>query len=400
MKEKYGLYQRKTQKGKFWYFWYYPDISQPRRLKISTGKTLKWEAKQYAENFFRELEALQNSKSEPISKVITLNDFTTDFFIWDKCDWIKNQHDKGKAFDISMAKMRRAHLKNYILPEFGEEKFDTIDTPNSRLLAVNIEKWLSNLSLANSTKNNILSTFRIVMKWAKKHKLIKYNPLEATEQFSKLDYKERDALSMEELLMLFPADNAELIKIWGSLYWTTLFLLLATTGMRSQEVRSLIWSDIIWDEGIICIERAVKLHGAIGTTKSRYEKATFLPDRTVEMLKHWKTESPFALDESLIFYGKDETTPLPRDRIGDVLQQRFSLLPEDHPVIRSGKHITPHCFRTTYNTLMRRVIPEDMLRLQLGHKSIAMTNRYDRAKMLEKILPFKNEKSKLNEILG
>lgn len=387
MKTKYGLYPHISIKGKkIYYFWYYPDLNSSKRLVRSTGKDKKWEAKIYVENF---LQSLIDKQQENINTKlnITLNEFTADFFIWDKCDWIKSQHGKGKAFDISVAKMRRAHLKNYILPEFGNEVFNNIDTENTKLTTVNIEKWLLNLSLSNQTKNHILFTFRIVMRWAKKNKLIKYNPLEDTEQFSRANYQKKDALSLEELKELIPDNVDELVQIWGSLYFATLFLLLSTTGMRSQEVRALFWGDIIWEKGIICIERAVKLHGLIGTTKSNYEKATFLPDRTIEMLKCWRQESAFPHDQSLIFYGKDEYTPLSRKKIGDVLQERLKLLPDTHPVRTSGKLITPHCFRTTYNTLMRKVIPENMLRLQLGHKSIAMTDRYDRAKMIEKILP-------------
>ena len=265
-------------------------------------------SKTVCRNFFK---AQEEEKQR--GEVFTLQEFTSNFFCWESCDWIKSQHEKGKAFDISIAKMRRAHLQNYIWPEFGDEKLSEIGTPESKLKTVYVEKWLSNLQskkevkqkgklkeksfimapLSNQTKNHILYTFKIIMRWAFKNELMKYNPLEAAEPASRKEYKKKDILSLEELKKLFPADQEKLIKIWGSSYWAALFLLMITSGMCSQEIRALLWCDILWKENIILIQRAVKLHGAIGSLKSNYEKAAYLPDRTITMLQRWHNETPY-----------------------------------------------------------------------------------------------------------
>jgi len=384
MKSNYGLYVRYVNDKKIWYFWYY---LAGKKVYKSTRKTTKREAKEFVDNFMQSLR--QDHKADKSSKSsMTLKEFTANFFIWDKCDWIKSQHVKGKPFAISMAKMRRGQLDNYILPEFGNICFKDILEENCKLNAVDVEKWLSNLPLANQTKNHILYTFKIIMKWAKKKRFIRYNALADTEPASRNDYKKKDILSIEELKILFPADQEALIAVWGSTFYATLFLLMVTSGMRSQEIRALVWGDLLVTEGILFIEHAVKRHEEMGSTKSDYEKAVYLPDRTITMLLRWKNETPFNDKHHLIFYGSSEDKPIHRGKMLEVIRKVVTI---------PGKHITPHCLRTTYNSYMRRHIPEKLLRLQLGHKSEAMTNRYDRSDIMEKLQPFQEQRGKITD---
>ena len=124
MRQQYSLYKRFTDNKKFsWYFCYYN--ADGKRVYKATGKTKKGEARQVAEDFISSL--------SPQS--MTLKKYTDKFFEWGSCPWIQRQHAKGKSFSVSVARSRRSHLDNYIIPKFGNRKLESLNR-------VEIENWL------------------------------------------------------------------------------------------------------------------------------------------------------------------------------------------------------------------------------------------------------------------
>jgi integrase len=61
-------------------------------------------------------------------------------------------------------------MNKHVLPVFGNHHIDAITS-------LEIEVFISNLTCSSKTKQNILTPFRLVMKFAKKHKIIQTNPL-------------------------------------------------------------------------------------------------------------------------------------------------------------------------------------------------------------------------------
>jgi integrase len=86
----------------------------------------------------------------------------------------------------------------------------------------------------------MLYTLRIILREAKAKKLIADNPLQETEPLGK-NPRRRDALTMEELGLLFPIDRDKLLAIWKELQYAALSMTMATTGVRSGEIRALLW---------------------------------------------------------------------------------------------------------------------------------------------------------------
>ena len=109
MRHRFGVFKRKRKNGIVWYFWYY-DKDGNRQHK-STGQKTKWEAGQFAETWL----SSQNQK-----KKILLEEYAKDYYVWGKCNWIKRRHARGFSLGEAFAKMRRAHLINYIFPKFGK----------------------------------------------------------------------------------------------------------------------------------------------------------------------------------------------------------------------------------------------------------------------------------------
>ena len=190
MRHRYGLFKRRRKGGIVWYFWYHDE--QGNRQHKSTGKKTKWEAEQFVDNWL--------ATSEEPNK-ITLEEYAKDFYIWGKCDWIRRRHSKGFSLGEPFAKMRRAHLINYVFPKFGKLPLDEIN-------AVQIENWLLDVELANSSKNQLLGSLRIILKEARRERLIDYNPFEDIEGLSQTKYEKRDSLSSFDISLLFPSDHS------------------------------------------------------------------------------------------------------------------------------------------------------------------------------------------------
>ncbi len=350
MRHQFTLFKRKGQK--FWYFYYYE--SKTRKSK-STGKNVKWEAEHYAEKYL--------SKNEDIS--VILKDYTEYFFIYNKCDWIKRQHAKGKSFSKPVAQSRRSHLRIYILPKFGSFELKDINP-------VEIENWLLQLDLANQTKNHILYTFNIVLKEAKRKKIIESNPIDDIEPLAR-NFKKRDILTLEELKILFPKSEKNLLKIWETPEWATLFIVLASTGIRNSEVRALQWKHIAWNLSGLFLKRTYKADGTISAPKANEIRVILLPSRTIEILKWWHSKNIYKSLDDLIFIGQSRDKPLSRRS----LSWRFNKAKEIAKIDYKNRNLVVHSLRHTYNTHMRKILPEEILREFTGHRSEKMTDRYD-----------------------
>ena len=350
MNSDYVLYRRKGQR--IWYFYWYEESG--KRVFKTTGKTKKYLAKEYAESYVEKL-------STPDVK---LEEYAKNFFVWGECSWIKRQHAKGRPFSESTAKHRRGNVKKYILPRFG-------GTNLAQLNRVEIENWLIGLNLSNQTKNHILYSFRIILREAEAEKKISDNPLEKVEPMAAV-HKKRDVLTFSELKLLFPQDEIELMRIWKTQEKAVAFLLLATSGMRTGELRALTWNDILWQGGII-VNKSVKLGRTIGNTKTNDIRVVLLPNRTMKALEDWKQKTPFPEEDDLVVYGQGPKYPVSREYFCYFFPRALKRA----GIETNGRNLVPHSFRHTFNTLLRPIVPEPVLRKLTGHKSKSMTDLYD-----------------------
>lgn len=353
-KQPYTLIKRTLPSGKVIFYYRTPD----NPVQKSTGKSVKWQAREYVEERLAE-------KKQGVTQV-SLEEYARDFFAWESSPWIRRQHAKGKSFSWVMARLRKGHLKNHLLPKFGKRRL-------SDLNPVEIENWLVGLPLANGTKKDILYTLNIVLREVKREKLIAHNPIDEVEPLAP-SYKARDVFTRVEFKKLFPKDDREkLLKIWAGLKYASLFHTMATTEIRSGEARALQWQDVSWDLKGLLILRAVKADGSIGQPKAKEIRPVHLSDQGHKLLSEWHDSLPYTEPEDLIYFGENGYNPLnkhtPLDRF------RAALSPAEIEV--QGRNLVPHSFQHTYVTLMREVRPEKILREFTGHRTEAMTEHYD-----------------------
>lgn len=62
---------------------------------------------------------------------------------------------------------------------------------------------------------------------------------------------------------------------------------------------------------------------------------------------------------------------------GKTLQNRFQKALEEAKIKSEGRNLVIHSFRHTYNTLLKNVLPLDILQETTGHSSESMTERYN-----------------------
>jgi len=361
-RERFTLFVRKRREGEAVYYVRFYDPRTGKRVALSTGESTKGRAREFAERLLAE-----GAVRDP-----RLEDFARDFFKWESCAWIARQHAKGRPFGRYQARTRRAHLDNYILPQFGKRRLSELSRPG-------IEIWLIGLPLSNQSKNHILYTFRIVLREAKNERLLKDNPLQEAEPFSR-SHRSRDAFTLVELRMLFPKAKTKLLVIWKTEKYAALFMTLATTGIRSGEVRALQWQHLL-PGGWLLIERACKMDKTIGTTKTGEERVVALPRRTVEVLEWWRRQSPFTAEDHLMFFGMNAVTPLNVETVTHFLPGAL----QRAGVQITGRNLVVHSLRHTYNTIMRQVLPEEILRKLTGHKTPEMTQHYDHPGVQDRI---------------
>jgi integrase len=224
--------------------------------------------------------------------------------------------------------------------------------------------------------------------------------------------RRQDILSSEELTALFPYDEKELIEIWKrpddmrkekdkiALMFGTLFCVTVSAGLRSGEIRALHQDQISLVNSGLMIDRAVDDRGDIGplkkaTADDTRSRAVIIPEITLKMLKRWLERIPDCSDfPGLIFpyHGKPIANYYILDRF------RFGL--KNAGIDYESRRLTVHCLRYTYNTRMRTLLSEQVLREFVGHRSVAMTDHYDRPILLERLASYQGVKPSVEQFWG
>jgi integrase len=392
----YRLVKRKIKYPEPHFVYYYRLTADPLRTLRSTKKKNRAAAEAWVERHLK----------QPAGSEITLSEYTQDFFVWDKCPWIKRQQAMGHSFSRATSKMRRAHLDRYILPLFGKYKLTEIQAaPVFRALVDMMKKPrpkakipLPPQPLANQTKNHIADSFSIVMDAAVFDQLINRNPLVDMGNFADT-HKKRGIPTKDEFQRLFPETAEEMVRIWGTgfkgLFWSTFVYILHVTGMRLSENRAFHWYACNWEIPAVRIIDNITADEELGATKNKERRAAFLPRRAVAMLQALREQSQFNAENDLVFPGTGgrwmaKKTP----------QKYFKRALAAAEIDMAGRKIVIHSLRHYYDTVLRDEISITALQFFLGHKDDRMTDRYDAADPLFKLNRFLPAREKIETIFG
>jgi len=388
---KYRLFQRRQDTGTFWYYWYENEEGKRVQRACGHGCESKRDATAFLEELLRADLLEEKRKAELRRKTFLL--FAEKMFI-EGAPHLERWKAKGRILKPQTLVQHRRHLANYLLPKFGKLTLDKI-----RPAAV--EDFLLEQRLSNSCRNTILYTLKLVMQEAKREGIIEIIP--EFEPFRRSG-KRQDVLSSEELTALFPYDEQELINIWKrpddmrkerdeiALMFGTLFCVTVSAGLRSGEIRALHRDQISIPNSGLVIDKAVDDRGEIGplkkaTAEDSRSRAVIIPDITLKMLERWLSQcSDSPLFPGLVFSYRGK--PIANYYILDRFRFGLDKLGIDY----EKRRLTVHCLRYTYNTRMRTLLSEQVLREFVGHRSIAMTDHYDNPILLERLAAYQEVK--------
>jgi integrase len=395
---KYHLFKRSREHSNLYYYWY--QDGGKRIIKACGRKcTDKREATAFLEALLRQ--DLARIKRKTALQSTTIGDFARDMFT-EGAPHLARWAAKGKVLKRQTIIQYRRHLTSYILPQFGKLRFHEI-TPTA------IEDFLLEQRLSNSCRNTILYTLKLIMREARRAGILEIIP--EFEPF-KRNGRRQDVLSSEELIALFPYDEKELIEIWKrpddmrqeqpeiALMFGTLFCVTVSAGLRSGEARALHRDQISFVNNGLVIDRAVDDLGLIGPLKKATEedsrsRAVIIPEIILKMLERWLERAPICSDyPGLVFSyrGKPVASYYILDRF------RFGL--DKLKIDYKTRRLTVHCLRYTYNTRMRTLLSEQVLREFVGHRSISMTDHYDRPILLERLASYQGIRPSVEQFWG
>ena len=213
-----NLYQ--DSKSEIWYFQKkVRGINKPYKFSMETTSIL--EARRKRDEYI--LEIAVNGKITDRELPIE-NPEENKVFGEVAVDWAKIKYTK-----ISKSTMEeyKKDMNARVLPEFGNRIIASITS-------LDIERFISQLKCSGKRKINIMTPFKDIMKFAKKHKFIEYNPMDDVDSIKK-EAGDVNPLDLNEIRIFL--QNVPV-------FYKPLFMFLFFTGVRFGEAAALKWKRV------------------------------------------------------------------------------------------------------------------------------------------------------------
>jgi integrase len=210
---------------------------------------------------------------------------------------------------------------------------DVLDL-RSRLLAKNIP----------ATVNKVLGIVKVIFREALYREEINRDPTTGVGRI-KEHRKERDTFTAEELRILFP-DRGH--GPWQDIHDYTCFYLASVTGLRRGEILALRWRHINLERQVLIVSKAWKGGNEIGPPKWDHNRLVPLSPRTIDKLLQLQTASIRIIPDDFVFCYDNGL------HFGETRwRKRLCAAMEQAGIDRQARHLTPHSFRHTINTIVR-----------------------------------------------
>ena len=387
------LYQRTITKNgkkiKAWYYWFYDENGkQVRKSCGQNGKPCL--LKRDAEAFIAALNDDDLKKNE----IITFNDFCENFYD-ENSHFMKKQKSRGFFYQAESVYQKKLYLNKFL------ERFGIFGV--KELKGFDIENWIIDLECCNSVKNNILSVINEVYTELYNFRLVDYIP--KITRFKRIDQKSKGILTIEEINRLWPDDYDNLIKIWKILpteldietyTFAVMTYLILSTGLRSSEVRALQWNQFLQNDAILInamIDSSNERvnHLKKGDNDNKKWRVVILSNKAENYMNNLR------LMNSLVY--TDYCFKHKGERIStSYLLDHFKCVLRKNGIDEKSRNLTVHSLRFTYNTMMKKEISGDDLRLMMGHVSEQMTEYYDKSKALDHLSDLLENKDRINSV--
>jgi len=236
----------------------------------------------------------------------------------------------------------QGHLKNHLLPFFGERQVKEITTRD-------IDTFLSKLTVGRKTKKNVFCTLKLILKQGRAWGNVRENIWESAKKIGKSETEIRAYSDSEVEDILKQSTGA--VKLF---YW-----LDVETGMRAGELTGLRCCDVDLVKKRVRIRQAV-WRGKIQAPKtSNAIREIPIPPQIVDALKSHIGDRT----EGLVFTTKNDT---PWN--SDLVLKRH--LHGKLKVVNGTLHMFRHTFATRQ---LQAGVPVSVVSKILGHASVSTT---------------------------
>ncbi|MCL2244201.1 MAG: site-specific integrase [Treponema sp.] len=355
----FGIFPRRSRKTILYYYWIY-DCNGKRKYR-STGKQDYYEAIKFCRSLLIKGQLYLGTS-------YSFKSYTEDFFIYDKCPYIKSRLLRGYSYGKTWAKKERSLLVKYIQPYFKETDIRTI----SQNMIDNFILSLKESNIGVKTCCHIISAIKVIFKYANKTGVIETNPAEGVLPF-KNNVIEKGIFTREELILLF--SNPERLCIWDNSMQFLLNCIAANTGMRLGEVLALRPDNI--SEKKIIIEYSWNEIEGLKSTKTGKKRIVPISTGLGEAIRSYIINNKI---KGYIFSANEGKTPISHKMVYKYFWKALSKIGICKDT-RKMKNISFHSYRHTFNTmLLESNINPELIRLVTGH-TVNMTSRYSHVQL-------------------
>jgi len=354
LKEDFTIFPRTLNSGKIvWYYQTY-DRDGKRTTARSTGQKTKTAARAYCQQ-------LMKSGNLVATNVSSFKEYTANWFVYDKCPYIRSKLSRGKSYSKNNANIQRGNLKKYLIPVFGNLKLDKI-TPDK------IEKWLFSFldkGLSNKTANNNLNTLSVILTEAERLGILKDNPIKKVAPLTN-ESKLKGILTLDEIKNLF-SDYSN----WDNIHILTANLLAATTGLRLGEIQALQFENVHDRYIHVCHSYERGGYGLKGT-KTGKTRDVPIPSKVSDLIIQLNEYS----SDGFIFSYDAGKKPIYYKTITSGLYTAMGNIGISDAE-RRERNITFHSWRHFFNTTLRsQGVMDSKVQTITGHATQSMTEHY------------------------
>ena len=320
--------------------------------------------------------AYANLSSRPLH--ITVREATAEMFTA-TCTWRRRVTAKGRRFSSTYFSLHRSRLVHYVWPRWGAYE-------PQQIRPAQIDEWLLDLqstttgkALSPEMKNKVLQTMRKTLDELEYQGILEqgHNPARLVAYYTDRE-KKRRPITMDEFHKLFPEDQDELVRIWGTLRWAAFFYVMATTGMRPGEVAAMDLA--YWIKGVgYPVSQAIdpdtrEIKGLKTSEAGVTVKPAYFNDRAEALLTMLVYQgSP---QSGLLFAGMDGRGMPP-----ETANKHFKA-----SCVRAGVELggrTQYSLRHFYSTTIAAHLTEEQAAAYLGQRTYR--GEYDHRKVVEKL---------------
>lgn len=371
------VFRVERKRGPSWYAKYrLPDGRQLQR-KLGPAWSERgrppagYFTRRLAEDWLRELldQARRGTLPGMVRTGATFADAASEFLRYAEYD---------RALKPSTLRGYRSIIDAYLIPAFGTRPVEEITAEEvelwrSQLVGVTAERLKTGAregsqsggvdqspprSLANNSKNRILTLLHGIFAHACKVYALPLNPVAGVERHPVRIAGDIEVFSPEEVLALVRAAAGDQD---GAIYLTAAF-----TGLRRGELLALRWRDVDFTGSVVRV-RASYAGGALTTPKSGKVRSVPLAPEVASALGKLRERELFIDDDDRVFLGEAGSY-----LDGSALRRRYRAALKR----ASLRPLRFHDLRHTFGT--RMIAHADIRRVQewMGHADIQTTMRY------------------------